>query len=159
MAASRSPSSATAFAIGRPMITTVRKASAAALVCLATAAQAAEGELWFRKPEKVALARGIQKDGFPCPEIKAVYFIGAKSDGNHMRAVCGDGRRGGPVVQLPPDRPRQRQLPRGAVGRRSVRGAHAVCIGLRAEGIARLRGAAGWAGRRADGSSRSEVTP
>ena len=71
------------------MITTVRKASAAALVCLATAAQAAEGELWFRKPEKVALARGIQKDGFPCPEIKAVYFIGAKSDGNHMRAVCG----------------------------------------------------------------------
>jgi len=68
------------------MITTVRKASAAALVCLATAAQAAEGELWFRKPEKVALARGIQKDG---TEIKAVYFIGAKSDGNHMRAVCG----------------------------------------------------------------------
>src|SRR3954452_22088347 len=89
MAASRSPGSATAFAIGRPMITTVRKASAAALVCRATAAQAAEGELWFRKPEKVALARGIQKDGFPCPEIKAVYFIGAKSDGNHMRAVCG----------------------------------------------------------------------
>src|SRR3954462_7438393 len=86
MAASRSPGSATAFAIGRPMITTVRKASAAALVCLATAAQAAEGELWFRKPEKVALARGIQKDG---TEIKAVYFIGAKSDGNHMRAVCG----------------------------------------------------------------------
>ncbi len=70
------------------MIALVKKASLAALVCLATAAQATEGELWFRKAEKVALARGIQKDGFPCPEIEAVYFVEAKTDGNHMRAVC-----------------------------------------------------------------------
>ena len=67
----------------------VRTALAAALACFATAAQSTEGELWFRKAEKIALARGIQKDGFPCPEIKTVYFIEAKSDGNHMRAVCG----------------------------------------------------------------------
>lgn len=39
----------------------------------------------------IALARGIQRDGFACPELKAVYFVGAKSDGNHMRAVCGAG--------------------------------------------------------------------
>ena len=71
------------------MIAMVRKASAAVLICLATATQATEGELWFRKGEKIALARGIQKDGFPCPEIKAVYFVAAKSDGNHMRAICG----------------------------------------------------------------------
>ena len=70
------------------MFAIIRKASAAALICLATTAQANEGELWFRKAEKVALARGIQKDGFSCPEIKAVYFVAAKADGNHMRAVC-----------------------------------------------------------------------
>jgi hypothetical protein len=71
------------------MIALVKKAFVAALVCLATAAQATEGELWFRKAEKVALARGIQKDGFTCSEIKAVYFVAAKADGNHMRAICG----------------------------------------------------------------------
>ena len=71
------------------MIALVKKASLAALVCLATAAQATEGELWFRKAEKVALARGIQKNGFTCSEIKAVYFVAAEADGNHMRAICG----------------------------------------------------------------------
>ena len=71
------------------MISTVRTAITAALVCLAATAHAAEGELWFRKAEKVALARGIQRDGFPCAEIKAVYFVGARAEGNHLRAVCG----------------------------------------------------------------------
>ena len=71
------------------MIAMVKKASVAALVCVATAAQATEGELWFRKAEKVALARGIQDNGFACVEIKAVYFLGGRSDGNDMRAVCG----------------------------------------------------------------------
>ena len=71
------------------MIKTVKTASVA-LVLLATAAHAADGqELWFRKAEKVALARGIQDNGFACVEIKAVYFLGGRSDGNDMRAVCG----------------------------------------------------------------------
>jgi len=62
---------------------------AAALACSVTAVQAGETELWFRKAEKVALARGIRQDGYSCPEIRAVYFVEAKADANHMRAVCG----------------------------------------------------------------------
>jgi hypothetical protein len=62
---------------------------AAALACSAMAAQAGETELWFRKPEKIALARGIRQDGYSCSEIRAVYLVEAKADGNHMRAVCG----------------------------------------------------------------------
>ena len=81
------------------MFTTVRTAAAVVLVGFAlsafnpaTAAQAAESELWFRKAEKVALARGIQQDGFACSELTAVYFVEARSDGNHMRAVCRTGK-------------------------------------------------------------------
>src|SRR3954470_13538350 len=70
------------------MSATIRAASAAAFTCLATMTQD-ESDLWFRKAGKVALARGIRRDGFACPEITTVYFIGAKPDGNHMRAVCG----------------------------------------------------------------------
>jgi hypothetical protein len=70
------------------MFATIRGACAVAFTCLATMTQA-ESELWFRKAEKVALARGIRRDGFACPEITTVYFVAAKPDGNHMRAVCG----------------------------------------------------------------------
>ena len=71
------------------MRSTFRKPLVACLACSAAAAQAADNELWFRKAEKVALARGIQLGGYPCSEIRAVYFVEAASDGNHMRAVCG----------------------------------------------------------------------
>ena len=72
----------------RPLRSIPIKALITCLACSASA-QAAGDELWFRKAEKVALARGIQQDGFSCPEVKAVYFVEAKPDGNHMRAVCG----------------------------------------------------------------------
>jgi hypothetical protein len=71
------------------MTATIRTVLGAVLVLLAAAAQAGEGELWFRKGERKTLARDIRDQGLACPEIKAVYLLGAKADGNHMRAVCG----------------------------------------------------------------------
>ncbi len=75
------------------MIARISTVLAAALALVPATAQAADEELWFRKNERVQLARRIQDGGFACPEVKAVYFLGARPDGNHMRAECGP--RGG----------------------------------------------------------------
>jgi hypothetical protein len=70
------------------MFAIIRAASAVGITCLATVTQA-ETELWFRRAEKIALARGIQRDGFACAELRTVYFVEMRPDGNHLRAVCG----------------------------------------------------------------------
>jgi hypothetical protein len=45
------------------------------------------------------LARMIQASGFECPEVRAVYQIGADNKGNIMRIVCGV--VGGPAIDSP----------------------------------------------------------
>jgi hypothetical protein len=45
------------------------------------------------------LARMIQASGFDCPEVRAVYQMGADSRGNIMRIVCGV--VGGPAIETP----------------------------------------------------------
>ena len=80
--------SSCAFTVERCHVAIIRAASAVGVACLATVTQA-ETELWFRRAEKIALARGIQRDGFACAELRTVYFVETRPDGNHMRAVCG----------------------------------------------------------------------
>ena len=60
---------------------------------LATAAGAEETELWYRSAERKNLAETLRARGYRCPEVQAGYRIGWRSDGNHVRVVCG--RKGG----------------------------------------------------------------
>lgn len=60
----------------------------ATLSVFATALHAEDRELWFRSAEKRVLAQQIKGFGFDCPVFQKAFFVGHRTDGNHIRAVC-----------------------------------------------------------------------
>jgi hypothetical protein len=70
-----------------------------ALCCAATAALAQPKQLTVNPGIGKDLARLITSSGFECPEVRAVYHVGADDRGNIMRVVCGV--VGGPAIETP----------------------------------------------------------
>jgi hypothetical protein len=73
--------------------------AAAALVGSALPALAQPKQLNVQPSFEKELARLIKASGFECPEIRAIYHVGADERGNIMRVVCGV--VGGPVIDSP----------------------------------------------------------
>lgn len=60
----------------------------AAFAVLATSAQAAETELWFRNAERKGLAQALRARGLDCLELQAGFQIAWQGRGAPIRVVC-----------------------------------------------------------------------